>query len=248
MSAEIDDHLPPPPPPRSKKTAASDAAPVTTGGERTRTYVWGDRILFAVAGALLGFAGAYIYLEKVPGNVPVAAVDPHAGIPGVGPGASRDLPGSGGGAPQISADPALRQKLQELEEAVQRSPNDYDLLVKLGNAAYDGDDARKAVDAYERALRIKGDDPNVLTDLGVSYRNLGDPDKALATFERALKINPKHGPAIFNEAIVYGLDKGDVGRAKAMLKRLKGDHPEMPSLDKLEKLLEERAAAGGKGS
>lgn len=212
-----DDHLPPPPAPRAKKARPEeDPSPAP---DSSRAYGWADRALFAAGGALLGFAVAYAYLEKVPTQVPLA--DPHAGLAGVGPGATRDLPGSGGGAPRISTDPALREKVKELEAAVQRSPNDYDLLVKLGNAFYDAEDAKNAVDAYERALKIKTGDPNVLTDLGVSYRNLGDPDKALANFDRALAADPKHAPALFNAAIVWGMDKSDVAKAKGYLKRLK---------------------------
>ena len=242
MSVERDDHLPPPPAPRVKDPRTEGSAPPP---DSRRAYVWADRVLFGVGGALLGFALAYAYLEKVPTQVPLA--DPHAGLSGVGPGATRDLPGSGGGAPRISTDPALREKVKELDAAVQRTPNDYDLLVKLGNAYYDAEDAKNAVDVYERALKIKSGDPNVLTDLGVSYRNLGDPDKALATFDRALAADPKHAPALFNAAIVWGVDKGDVAKAKGYLKRLKegANGPEAERLvqaaDALDKELTSRA-------
>jgi Tfp pilus assembly protein PilF len=248
LSAELDDHLPPPPPARAKRKGGTGEAAVAPPGDGKRAYLWADRLLFAAGGALLGFALAYVYLEKVPTQVPLA--DPRSGMSGVGPGATRDLPGSGGGAPQISTDPALREKTRELEALVAKTPNDYDLLVKLGNAYYDADDARNAVDTYERALKIKGSDPNVLTDLGVSYRNLGDPDRALAMFERALAADPKHAPALFNEAIVWGIDKGDVSRAKAFLTRLKesasGADAERlkQSATALEKLLAERGAKG----
>jgi tetratricopeptide (TPR) repeat protein len=243
VSVERDDHLPPPPQPRGKKARTQDE----TGAppDSRRSYVWADRVLFAVGGALLGFAIAYAYLEKVPTQVPLA--DPHAGIAGVGPGATRDLPGSGGGAPRISTDPALREKVKELDAAVQRSPNDYDLLVKLGNAYYDAEDAKNAVDVYERALKLKGGDANVLTDLGVSYRNLGDPDKALATFDRALAADPKHAPALFNAAIVWGVDKGNAEKARSYLARLKAGAtgPEadrlMQAADALEKSLAGRS-------
>ena len=83
-------------------------------------------------------------------------------------------------------DPTVQKGLADLQAAVARDPKNADLLVHLGNAAYDAGDWRLAVDSYERAVTLKGDDPNVLTDLGVSYRNLGDPDKALARFDRAL--------------------------------------------------------------
>jgi hypothetical protein len=236
-----DDHLPAPLEPEARPAKKAPGGPRSDQPARSaESAPWGDRILFAVIGLLAGFSVAYVYLEKVPGLPASAARDPHAGL-GVGPGATRDLPGSGGGAPSISADPAVRQKIREMEEAVAKDPKNYDLLVKLGNAAYDAEDSRQAIDAYERALKIKGDDVNVLTDLGVSYRNLGDSDKALALFEKAVQIDPKHWPAVFNQVIVYGVDRGDIPRAKALLKTLKAAHPEIPTLDKLEAALDERA-------
>src|SRR5262249_54898394 len=145
-----------------------------------------------------------------------------------------------------------KQKIADLEAAAQRTPNDYDILVKLGNAYYDAEDSRNAVEAYERALKIRATDPNVVTDLGVSYRNLGDPDRALAMFERALAIDPKHAPALFNEAIVWGVDKGDIGKARAFLTRLKesasGADAERlrQSAAALEKMLDQRAGGATK--
>jgi tetratricopeptide (TPR) repeat protein len=140
----------------------------------------------------------------------------------------------------MSVDPAVKQKLQELSKALAQNPNDYDLLVRVGNAAYDSEDFRMAVDAYERALKIRGNDPNVITDLGISYRNIGDVNKALEMFDRAIKANPNHWQARFNKVVVLGIDKGDRKAALALLAELKKDralHPELPPVDKLEEAL-----------
>lgn len=217
-AAAADDHLPPAP--QASETPA-------------RRFVWGDRILAGAVGLMLGFAAAYLYLDRA--ALPVPA-DPHAGL-NLGAGATRDLPGSGGGAPQISVDPLLKTRIAELDAAVAKDPGNYDLLVQLGNAAYDAEDPRRAVDAYERALKIRDGDPNVLTDLGVSWRNLGDPDKAFACFERALKSDPKHWQAQFNEVIILGVDRKDKAKAKTLLDRLKKEHPEVPAIASLEEML-----------
>lgn len=236
---EMDDHLPPPAPAgkpvREKKARASEApAP--------RTSPWPDRGLFLAVGLLAGFAAAYLYLDKNPSAVPQAPLsDPHAGLAGVGPGATRDLPGSGGGQPSLAADPVARQKLSDLEAAVGKEPKNADLLVQLGNTAYDVEDWKKAVDAYERALKLRDADPNVLTDLGVAYRNTGNVDKALAMFTQASARDPNHWPAQFNLAIVYGIDKGDTKKALEILTKLKKEHPEIPALDRLTGDLEQRA-------
>jgi tetratricopeptide (TPR) repeat protein len=238
MISEQDDHIAASAGLARKKGSAA-SAPTSRGA----SLVWGDRILFSVLGILIGFAGAYLYLERA-GRGPAAAVpgDPHAGLPGFAAGATRDLPGSGGGAPGISMNPAMRQQIEQLQAAVEKDPNNGDLLVQLGNAAYDAEDSRLAVDAYERAIKIRGEDPNVLTDLGVSYRNLGDLDKAIAMFRRALKVDPSHWQAKFNMAVVIGVDKGDAARAKVLLAELRAAGATVAGLDSLEKRLSEQSA------
>ncbi len=237
MSPELDDHLPPPAPaPREKgKRAAAPAAPARPLGP------WPDRLLFAAIGLLAGFAAAYVYLDRIPQAGSMAA-DPHAGLTGVGPGASRDLPGSGGGTPSLAADPVAQRRLADLESAVAKEPNNYALLVQLGNTAYDVESWSKAVDAYERALKLQAGDPNVMTDLGVAYRNLGDGQKALDMFGKALAKDPTHWPAAFNQAIVWGIDRGDKARAKEILNRIKKEHPEVKSIDGLLAALDQKGS------
>jgi tetratricopeptide (TPR) repeat protein len=240
---ETDDHLPPPVPAgkpfREKKARAAERP-------ASRTSPWADRGLFLAVGLLAGFAAAYLYLDKNPSAVPQAGqADPHAGLAGVGPGATRDLPGSGGGQPSLAADPVARQKLSELEAAVAKEPKNAELLVQLGNTAYDVEDWKKAVDAYERALKLREGDPNVLTDLGVAYRNLGNTDRALTMFQKAAALDPTHWPAQFNLAIVFGIDKGETKKALEILAKLKKEHPEIPALDRLTGDIEQRSKARG---
>jgi tetratricopeptide (TPR) repeat protein len=236
MISEQDDHIPASAGRAKKKGAVTAEAPAAA------RLVWGDRLLFAAFGLLLGFVAAYLYLERA-GRGPAAVPgDPHAGLQGLSAGATRDLPGSGGGAPAISMDPAVRQRIAELQAAVAKDPKNGDLLVQLGNAAYDADDSRLAVDSYEQALKIRGDDPNVLTDLGVSYRNLGDLNKALAMFDRALKVSPGHWQATFNKIVVLGVDMGETAKAKELLAKLKASGQSVSNLDQLEKMIDQRAA------
>jgi tetratricopeptide (TPR) repeat protein len=237
MTTEQDDHLPPPAPPSRKKgarAAAPEAPPRALGP-------WADRLLFAAVGLLAGFAAAYLYLDRVPAPAVVAG-DPHAGLTGVGPGASRDLPGSGGGQPPLAADPVAQRKLADLESAVAKEPGNYALLVQLGNTAYDVESWGKAVDAYERALKLQGGDPNVMTDLGVAYRNSGNGTKALELFGKALAKDPAHWPAAFNQAIVYGIDRGDKAKAREILNKIKRDHPEVKSVDGLLASLDQKGS------
>lgn len=236
MISEKDDHIPPAPEKGAKKAAA--AARATS----TFRVAWGDRALSVALGLLLGFTAAYLYLERRGGAAAPPPADPHA-AQGFPAGATRDLPGSGGGAPVISMDPGIRQRIAELEAALARDPRNGELLVQLGNAGYDGGDFRLAVDAYEKSLGVRGDDPNVLTDLGTSYRNLGDLDKAVAMFDRALKVSPSHWQAAYNKIVVLGIDKGETAKAKELLAKLKASGQPAANLDQLEKMVDQRASA-----
>lgn len=240
MSEALDDHLPPPPPEGAAAPSRRSAR------DADRVVVWGDRALFLAVGLLLGFAGAWVLLDK--GPVGPTPADPHAGVAGappLSPGAVRDLPdgaGAAAAAPNPAAGLKSRQALDDLQALAAKDPKNRDLLVRLGNAAFDADDPATAISAYERALALNRKDANVLTDLGVSYRNAGRYDDALRLFDEALRVEPAHWQAAFNKVIVHGLDKGDTATAQKILAKLKADHPEIPALDRLG---EELARRGG---
>lgn len=229
-SDDLDDHLPAARQARGGAPSAEPRRPAK-GPAPTRNR-WGERLLFTCIGLLLGFSGAWVTLEKAgPGPQSAVAVDPHAGIPGFG--------GTGGeaqgGTPAV--DPGARQRLAQMQEAAKATPDNYDILVQLGNAAYDASESKVAIDAYEKALAKKDGDPNVLTDLGVSYRNTGELDKALACFDRALKADKDHWQARYNQVVVYAFDKKDKPKAAAILAELRQAHPEIPALATLAKEL-----------
>ena len=223
-SDERDDHIPAPPEERSAPKASARRQRRPGSAARGR---WGDRLLFLAVGALLGFAGAWLGLEKH-GSPPAATVDPHAD-PHAG------VPGFDGGQGSPAADQEARKRLVQLQQAAIATPESYDILVQLGNAAYDANDPKQAVEAYEKALALKDGDPNVMTDLGVSYRNLGNVDRALALFDRALAASPDHWQAKYNKVVVYAFDKKDKAKAAALLAELRKEHPDIPALEALSK-------------
>lgn len=246
MSEALDDHLPPVPAPEETRRDVE-----TPREERARpsSSPWADRLLSAAFGLLVGFTLAYLYLDKAPASF-AAPTDPHAGIAGVGPGATRDIPGAGGGAPSLGAEAtrvaAAREQMTLLEAEAAKTPNDAEAFVRLGNAAYDAEEWPRSIAAYERALAIRPNDPNVLTDLGVAYRNAGRHDEALRRFDAALKASPGHWQAMFNQVVVHGIDKGDVAKAREILARLRKEHPELPMLDRLDAELSSRGGAPGR--
>jgi cytochrome c-type biogenesis protein CcmH/NrfG len=231
-----DDHLPPPEGPAELPSRKSKNHLTVESGHGIR---WGERAVFTAAGLLIGFTGAYLYLDRHPGPVPsrdeAMHGDPHAGVPGFEQG---QMPAGQPAMPPPNL--AMEQRIAALKEEVKKSPGNYDLLVQLGNAAFDVENWPLAVESYENAIKIRRTDPNVLTDLGVSYRNQGKLDKALVLFDESLKADPEHWQAIFNQVIIVGLDQGNTSKARELLGRLealRAKHPEIPSLDRLKEAL-----------
>jgi tetratricopeptide (TPR) repeat protein len=139
----------------------------------------------------------------------------------------------------------IKQQITEMEAALKNSPNDYTLLVELGNAYYDLSEPPKSIEYYEKALKIKADDASVIVDLGAMYRQSGDPDKALALFNKAITIDPKLPQAYFNLGMVLKMEKNDPkGAAKAWQKYLELD-PNSEAKQFLEDEIK-KAGSGGK--
>ena len=92
--------------------------------------------------------------------------------------------------PSAEAQAVLAQTAAPLLEAVNKNPNDYDSLVKLGNVFYDGQQFPSAIQYYERALAIHPENADVRTDMGTAYWYSGNADKAVAAMETSLKYRP----------------------------------------------------------
>lgn len=146
----------------------------------------------------------------------------------------------GGGRPvSASAAPAARagdqDRAGEIQTALQKDPENPNLLTALGNTLYDREDWDGAVKAYEKARRKAGSDPNLLSDLGSAYRNRGEFKRAIACFEKARSADPDHWQSLLNLVLINAFDTRDAGAAKRHFAELKRRYPEIPNLDRVEK-------------
>ncbi len=107
------------------------------------------------------------------------------------------------------------------EKAAQLKPNDFQILVILGNTNFDSRKWEDAQKWYEKALAIKKDDISVRTDLGITFveRDKPDYDRAIKEFQTSLTIDPKHEPTLYNLALAQ-FKKGDVQAAQATKAKL----------------------------
>jgi cytochrome c-type biogenesis protein CcmH/NrfG len=152
-------------------------------------------------------------------------------------------PITGGQMPQQGPDRIkLSREIAQLEDIARKDPNNYQVLVQIGNDYFDLGEAQKSVDAYQRALAIKGDDPNVLTDMGVMYRQLKDFPKAAAAFRKAAAASPTHPQSRMNLGVVLMHDLNDKPGAIAAWEDYLRVAPNDPNAANIRRALEELRA------
>jgi cytochrome c-type biogenesis protein CcmH/NrfG len=201
--------------------------------------MWKNPVVTAVAGILLGFFIGFLVGQGRPAEPLPGMSNPHAGVAGAPALNGAPVAPPEGGRTLGTADPKLMEQARELESHLTRDPNNYTLLVQMGNVEYDMGNFDNAKGYYERARAIKDDSPDLLTDLGVCYRETKDPRKAVELFDKASSLAPDHWQSRYNAAVVRLFDLNDVEGAKRDLDQLKSggavpaaDHANLEALEK----------------
>ena len=124
--------------------------------------------------------------------------------------------------------------IEYLKRANQLKPDNYEVLVNLGNATFDSNLFEEAEKWYTSALAKKSDDVNVRTDLGLTFmfREPPDYDRAIQEFQRSLQIDSNHQQTLQNLTVAY-TKKGDVEKAKSALAQLEKLDPSNTAISKL---------------
>jgi cytochrome c-type biogenesis protein CcmH/NrfG len=132
---------------------------------------------------------------------------------------------------------ALAQAAAPLLQAINKDPNDYDSLVKLGNLFYDGQQFANAIQYYVRAVAIHPENADVRTDLGTAYWYAGNADKAITEMETSLKYRPGHPQTLFNLGWVRWQAKGDPKGAVTAWEQLLKANPDYPQKQQVEQYI-----------
>lgn len=207
----------------------------STANSRNQASPWNatQAYLLAAFCLLLGVALGYLFRGSASPAAPAASV------------ATQQASSSQNSDASMEA--ALAQAAAPLLEAVNKDPNDYDSLVKLGNLFYDGKQFPKAIEYYERALAIHPESADVRTDMGTAYWYAGNADKAVTAMETSLKYRPGHPQTLFNLGWVRWQGKADAkGAVKAWEELLKAN-PDYPQKEQVEQYIakaKEHAARG----
>ncbi len=126
-----------------------------------------------------------------------------------------------------------------LKQANKLQPDNYEVMVHLGNAHCDQGEYDEAQKWYTDALAKKPDDAAVRTDLGLTYLFRPDPDydRGIAELEKALETDPSRLQTLQNLTIAY-TKKGDAAKASAAYAKLEAGDPTNTSLAKLREDIE----------
>jgi len=116
--------------------------------------------------------------------------------------------------PEVSDDRSqitvtLIKQISQLKKRLENDPENFGILVNLGNNYYDLNNPEEAVKYYELALRIQPDSPEVMVDCGTMYREMGQIDKSLEMFTGATELAPDLPQAFYNLGAVLYSEKND---------------------------------------
>lgn len=131
------------------------------------------------------------------------------------------------------------QAIEFLLRANQLRPDDYETIVKLGNANFESNSYETAEKWYTAALLKNPEDINVRTDLGLTFylRNPPDYERAIKEYRASLQRDPRHEQTLQN--MVVALTRvGQVKEAEEMLGKLQEVNAANEALPKLRSDLE----------
>lgn len=219
-----------------------------------------DNFLFTLIGLLLGTIIGFFITNAINQNAATMtggqtqATQPAGGVPGGHP----SVPGAGGSMAEVQAtvenarqnprDLEAQLKAAELFYQIQRydqaieflakaneiQPENFEVIVNLGNTNFDAGKYGEAEKWYISALAKKPDNLDVRTDMGLTYifREKPDYDRAITEFKRVLDADPNHPLALQNLTVAY-TRKSDAAGAEATLTRLEKADPSNSALGKL---------------
>lgn len=130
-----------------------------------------------------------------------------------------EAPKEGDAAPDDQDAAKSREQIQSALQKTVKAPADPDAWRELGNAYFDADMPREAIDAYARVLVLRPDDADVLNDQGAMYRQTGDLQRAVANFERAVAAAPFNLESLYNLGYVYAFDLKLPEKARTVWRR-----------------------------
>ncbi len=126
---------------------------------------------------------------------------------------------------------------QPLLNQLKSSPNDANLLYKVGSVYYDAQQFPEAIRYYEQAAKLNPTGLELRTDLATAYYYAGDTEHSLNEFDEVLKMDPKFANALFNQGMIRWQAKMDIKGAVESWKKLIATNPNYENRAQVESLI-----------
>ncbi|RCK80274.1 MAG: TPR repeat [Candidatus Ozemobacter sibiricus] len=123
----------------------------------------------------------------------------------------------------------LHELLSQLEEQSQETPNDLNLLRKLGRLYLRNGSVAAAVRVFQRLLAQAPDDLAASVDLALSQARLGQIEEARFLLERALEVAPRSATVLVAMSQVCEMAKNTEGQV-TFLMRAANAAPQRPEI------------------
>lgn len=147
----------------------------------------------------------------------------------------QDAPAAGM-AQKLSGEQA--QSVSELMARLQSSPNDADLLLRIGEIFMEAEEWSRAEFFLGKAVLSRPGDPRAFYLLGLAQYQDGKMEEAAASFEYLLAIK-KDPAAMYNLAVIYKYHLNQEQKAQELLRHvLDSPSADMDTLDRARKELE----------
>jgi cytochrome c-type biogenesis protein CcmH/NrfG len=182
----------------------------------------------AVICLVLGTAAGYLLHAPAvaDASAPTAKVSPTSAPPSAG----QAMPSA------VDMKRMADKQVAPLLEQLQKTPQDADLLAKIGRAYMAAQQFQSAQQYYERSASVKPKADN-LNELSFVYVKLGDLDKAVATLNQALQLDPKNAKVLFNLGYFEWKGKADPKAAIAAWQGFLKADPNSPRRAEVEQMM-----------
>jgi tetratricopeptide (TPR) repeat protein len=128
-----------------------------------------------------------------------------------------------------------------LKRASELNPEDYDVIVALGNVYFDvgyykknNGDFQKAREFYQKALEQKPNDADLRTDFGLTFflTNPPETDRAIVEFQKSLQTNRKHEKTlqVLTQALISQNKTAEAEKYLDLLREVNQDNETLPEL------------------
>jgi cytochrome c-type biogenesis protein CcmH/NrfG len=188
-------------------------------------------IHFAILGIIVGSAFGYVFAFY--------QVQARAPLPVSRTSATADESATPGAPPVDQEHPEVTNDQMNglFQQALEKNPNEPELMKRYGNFLYDLGRYDEAVTFYRKVLATQPNDIDVRTDLGTALYSMKRVDEAMAEYEKALEQNPNHMLALHNMVIALSDQKKDIPRAKSILEKMEQIDPKYEALPALRRTL-----------